>query len=323
MAPDYFPAVQLLARLAEQEFDIEASKALFIKLTLTEDGSEPAALALADIAVRQGDMGGALAQLQAALNKYPESIGVRLRHLRLLIAQGRLVEAESAAETVYEMAPEMPNVLLLKADVDFRTGDTRAAQATAAQLQGLMDQYKGNPAMLATVGALQLRLGNLTLARTNLELAVAGPRPPNLALVTMARLELAEGDTRAAQRRLDQLVGRGVDSEELHLLQGDVLVASKRTEDAVAHFKQLAEQGSRAGTSRYALALSRQGDHQQAQKILADWLRQYPDDRGMRVLLANAQIQAGNEDSAKAEYEAMLPTDNPVVLNNLALIYLA
>ncbi len=323
MAPDYFPAVQNLAHLAEQDGDIDAARALYEQLTLTEQGSEPAALALADIAVRQGDMGGAMTQLEAALDKFPESVGVRLRHLRLLIAQGRLVEAESAAKAVYDLAPDMPNVLLLKADVDFLTGDTGAAQATAAQLQALMDQYKGNPAMLATVGALQLRLGNLTLARTNLELAVAGPRPPNLALVTMARLELAEGNTKASQQRLDQLVERGVDTEELRLLQGDVLLASKQTRAAIAHFKRMAAQGSRAGTSRYALAMSREGDHEEAQKILNDWLRQYPDDRGMRVLLANAQIQSGREDSAKLHYEAMLPTDDPVVLNNLALIYQA
>lgn len=320
--PSYFPAAQNLARLAEREGDLDAAKQLYTTLTQAQEGNEAAALALVDIAVREGDLADALAQLDAAVARYPQSVRARLGRLRLLLAQGDLVEAERVAQAAYELAPEMPDILVLKAEVEFRAGDTSAAQATAAELQALMDQYKGNPNLLSSAGALQLRLGNLTLARTNLEQALAANQPPNLALVSMARLELAEGNASAAQQRLDQLVARGISGEELQLLQGDVLVASQQVDAAVEHFKQMAAQGSRTGTSRYSLAVLQQGDHQRAQSILRDWLKQYPDDRGMQVMLANAQIQSGEQAAARAEYEAMLPTDNPVVLNNLAWIYM-
>ncbi len=320
--PSYFPAVQNLARLAERAGDIQSAKGYYTALTQSESGNEAAALALVDIAVREGSLSAAMDQLEAAISQFPQSVRARLGQLRLLVAQGELARAEQAAQAAYELAPQMPDILLLKAEVESRTGDTAAAQTTAAELQALMDQYRGNPALLSSAGALQLRLGNLTLARTNLEQALAANQPPNLALVSMARLELAEGNAAAAQARLDQLIDRGVAGEELQLLQGDVLVAGQQVDAAIEHFKAMAEQGSRAGTSRYSLAVLQKGDHQRAQEILQSWLGQYPDDQGMRVLLANAQIQGGDQNSAKTQYEAMLPTDNPVVLNNLAWIYM-
>ena len=90
-----------------------------------------AALALVDIAARQGDLEDALQQLNAAVSRYPQSVRARLGQLRLLLAQGQLEEAERAAQAAYELAPQMPDILLLKAEVELRTGDTGAAGDTA------------------------------------------------------------------------------------------------------------------------------------------------------------------------------------------------
>ena len=42
----------------------------------------------------------------------------------------------------------------------------------------------------------------------------------------------------------------------------------------------------------------------------------------MRMALANVGVTSGEMNKAKAQYEAMMPSDDPVLLNNLAWIYM-
>ncbi len=319
----YFPAAKNLARIAEQNSEFERAAQYFQAVLSSNADSVDATLALVDLAVRQGKTDEALLMVSDAVQRFPQSVRARLGQLRLLGLAGRLEEAERAAQAAYELAPDVPDVLLIKAEIDLRSGDRNEAQKMASRLQTLIEQFKNNSAVLAAAGSLQLRLGNLTIARSNLELAEQGTKVPAGARVSMARLELLEGNAAAAQAQIDQLRAQGVDGEEIDLLQGDTFIAAGKAEQAKAHFRAMADAGSRRGTSRYSLVVLQQGDFAEAQRSLRAWLASHPEDRGFKVLLANAQIQAGQSDDAKIQYEAMLPTKDPVVLNNLAWIYFA
>ncbi len=321
VAPGFFPAAQNLARIAEQEGDAQKAKAIY-EASWKAGGSEAATLALVDLAVRGGDVEGALTRLNEAVKTFPNSVRARLGLMRLLVASSRLEQAEAAADLAVTDFPNVPDILLLKAEVDIRTGDRNDAQTAAAQLQTLLDQYKNNGQLLAAAGALQLQLGNLTLARQNLELAFESGRTPPGALLNMARLEIAEGNPSRAQAIIKELEEKGAAGEELELLKGDVLAAAGRADEAYAHFKALAETGSRAGTTNYALMAMSRGERETAQKVIRQWVQDNPEDTGMKLLLANLQIQSGETQRAKAQYESLLPSDDPVVLNNLAWIYM-
>jgi putative PEP-CTERM system TPR-repeat lipoprotein len=322
--PAFFPAAQNLARLAEQDKDPAAAIAIYESVLQAsgEAGNEAADLAIVDLVVRQGNLEEGLQRLNKAVADYPGSVRARLGQLRLLLASGQLDNAEKAADDAAKVFADVPDILLLKADIDLRTGDRNEAQRTAARLQTMLDQYKGNPQLLAAAGALQLRLGNLTIARQNLELALKSDQAPVGAVVSMARLEIADGDPASAKSIISQLQAQGVKGEQIELLMGDVMLASNDMDQAFEHFKKMAANGSRLGTSNYILTAVNKGEADLAEQVAKDWLSANPSDVGMQLMLANVQIQTGKTASAKAQYESMLPTDDPVVLNNLAWIYM-
>ncbi len=319
--PAFFPAVQNLARLAEADGNPDAAQQLL--MPLSEAGNERAALALVDLAVRRQQFDQALGLIAAAVKKFPESVPAHMGSARLLMATGELRRAEDAVDQARALAGEVPEVLLLKAEISLRQGNRGDAVSVVRKLQSLVSRNDQNANVLAAVGALQLRVDNLTGARRNLQRALdVADEPVIPALVNLVRLELLEDNPAQAQQLLEQLRKLNVGSEEIDLLQGDTLVAAQRMDAAREHFGRMAEQGSRAGTSKVALLDLQAGNYAAVEDRLSAWLQQHPKDAAMQRLLASAQVQLGQSDAAKAQYEAMLPTTDPVVLNNLAWIYM-
>ncbi len=319
--PGYYPAVQNLADIAERRGDHQRSDALL--RTLSDEGNERALLARVDKAVRLQKFSQALELIEQAVKRFPESVPAHLGSARLLMATGELVAAERAIDTAVELAGEVPQVLLLQAEIDLRQGNHREAVQVVRKLRTLVARNNDNPQILASVGALQLRTDDLTGARRNLERAVEISATPLIpALISLVKVELLEDNPVKARDYLKQLDELGVAGEEMALLQGEFLLAAKRYDAARAHFTELAEKGSRAATSKLALLAMQGGDYEQVDELLSAWLEKHPNDGAMQRLLASAHVQLGQSDDAKVRYEAMLPSDDPVVLNNLAWIYM-
>ena len=320
--PDYFPAANGLAQIAERQEDFDTAREILTQFAARDGVDEQPLMALVDLNFRAGNIGAGINLLEEGVKSFPASVPLHVAQLRTLIATGRLAEAAATSTQLLALAPTLPDAKLLDAEVALRQGDRERAQERAQQLQDLLPQHEGTLALYAAVGVLQQRLGNLTLARRNLETAAQDGQGSLSAIVSLVRLELAEGSPRLAQAHLATLDARGHKTEEVRLLQGDVLVASNQEASALRHFSAMAQAGSRAGTSRYASLALRQNKVREAERALNDWLREHPDDEGMKSMLASAQVQAGKAGTAKLHYEAMLPTKDPVVLNNLAWIYM-
>jgi len=320
--PEFFPAANGLAQIAERRSDFETAHSILTRFAEREGVDEQPLMALVDLNFRAGNIDAGIGLLEEGVNKFPASVPIHVAQLRTLLATGRLSEALQTSNTLLNLAPTLPDAKLLDAEVALRQGDRERAQERAQQLQELLPQHEGTLAVYAAVGVLQQRLGNLTLARRNLERAAEDGKGSISAIISLVRLELAEGSPRLAQAQLATLDARGHKTEEVTLLQGDVLVASNQEAAALRHFAAMANSGSRAGTSRYATLALQQNKVREAERALNDWLRENPNDEGMKSLLASAQVQAGKAGTAKLHYEAMLPTKDPVVLNNLAWIYM-
>ncbi len=318
----YYPAAQSLANIAERAGEIAAARQLYEDAVAANPQNEAAALGLVEFTARHSPAPDVLAMLDDVIERLPGSVRARIGQLRLLLVSRDLERAERAAKTLVEMAPELPDSLILKAEVDLATGDAAEARQTINRLQVLSDRFQNNKQVLGALGALQLRIGNLTLARQHLEAAVAFDDPPVLAIVSAVRLELMEGNPQAAASQLAALTEAGIDTEEVQLLKGDTLTASGNREAALEHFKTMAERGSRQGTSRFAALLAGSGRTAEAMQVMRNWLRAHPEDSGFKLMLANLGIQQGDNDGAKAQYESMMPTNNPIVLNNLAWLYM-
>ncbi|MFU8816171.1 MAG: XrtA/PEP-CTERM system TPR-repeat protein PrsT [Pseudomonadales bacterium] len=317
----FLPAVQNLARMAEQAGDREAAVRFYEDFLAGRDDDESALLALADLAVRGSDAGAAVDYLQRAVLANPESVRARLGLSRLHFAQGQLASAGSVVSEALVLAPTMPDLLLLRAEIDLRSGNVEAARRIATDLQPQAARLPDNRALHLALGNLQARVGQLTLARTNLERAlVLSDGVDATALRGLARLDLRDGRTEAARARVQQLRQAGEDDAETKLLEADVLLAENRRDEAESRFSELADAGVRDGMIRM-VGLEAREDRAAATARLQTWLDDRPEDLGAQLLLADLLMRQDQE-RAIARYEALVETNNPVALNNLAWLYM-
>lgn len=319
----YFPAVKNLVRMLEQAEDFVGAKAVLTQSLANDGDNEAAQLGLADFLGRRGEMDEAMTQLEATVSQFPDSVRAQIRQARLLLALRRVDEATRVTRTLIAQAPDLPDALLLKATTDLASGNNSGAQIAVATLQSQLAGFGNNPQLLAAVGNLQLRTGELTLARKNLETVVALGQVAANVRADLIRLELQEGNAAEAASQLAALEREGTKTEQIGLLKGDVLLALGDRDQALAHYTEMAAGGSRVGTIRYSLLLSSLGRGEDAEVILQEWLSDNAGDTGVRMALANVGVERGELAKAKAEYEALMPSDNPVLLNNLAWIYMA
>ena len=138
---------------------------------------------------------------------------------------------------------------------------------------------------------MQRRVGLMTLARRNLELAAERTDGPQAAIQhQLARLDLMEGQTAAARTRLTALQALS-SGTEVRLLEAEILQAEGRTADALAGFAELASEGSREAMLRLAGLQLASGAVAEARSGLEAWLADHPDDAGARILLADALMR--------------------------------
>jgi putative PEP-CTERM system TPR-repeat lipoprotein len=321
--PGFIPAITSLANLDEQRGDAAAARRRYEEALDANPYSEPLLLGFANLLSRQGDRASALGVLEKAVGANPESVPARIGLIRLLLLAGQNERATEAANSALAVADDVPDLLLLKAEADLRNADLPAARSTATRLQVLLDKAEPNVNLFTATGTLQMKVGNYGLARSNFEAAAAlgDPVPPG-ALVGLAQLDLNDGNVVLAQQRLDELNALGLGGESIDLLQGDIWVAGEKLELATTLFARMASGGSRQGVSRVSMLAAQEEDYQKAESVLKDWLDSHPDDRAMQMLLANLYMQEERTDDARALYESMLPTEDPVALNNLAWLYL-
>lgn len=320
--PAFFPASQNLALLANQDDDAAAAKTVLESAVAANPDSEPAALALIDSLAEQGDLDAALELAIDTVGKHPAAVRPRLAQTRLLMATGQIAAAEGAVRNLLEIYPELTDGLLLLGQIQLSSNDAAGAAATAAQLQSKADDLRNTPSALMMLGEIQLRVGELTLARRNLAPLLEAEEPPSPALALMAELALREQQPQEVEKYLSILSQRNISSERIDLIRGEALALRGDLDGAQRVFQQLYAQGSRQGMMRYAGLLQRTGQVAEAERVLTAWSDKTPDDRGAQVALAGLQLVEGRQNDAKARYEAMLPTNNGVVLNNLAWIYL-
>ena len=324
--PTFEPAAKNLARLFEAQGDVPEAQAVFQGVLNEEPSHEGALIGLAELNVRNGNVSEAVANLEKAVAGNPGSLKSRLGLTRLYVAQGQNEPAQTTINEALEIYPDHPDFLALQAQLDLAANRRDEAQRAVTKLQAHLAANPQNKALTALVGDLQLRLGNRTMARRNLERLVelGGPDSErSAALLRLARLDLADGQHRSANRRLADLRKiEGIDEGVLLLLEGDIRAAEGKNGEAERFYQRLAQRNDREGVMRLASLKFRAEDEAAGQKILRDWLARNESDQGARALLAGALLNAGAKQDAVAEYERLQATGNPIVLNNLAWLYM-
>jgi putative PEP-CTERM system TPR-repeat lipoprotein len=321
----YSPAAINLAKLAQGKGDIAGARKR-LETLLAEDPVNLAALmALAEIALTARDVQGSKDYLERARSAHADAVAPRLALARLAILTNAADAAETVSAEALALGPDNIDALALHAQALILAGKAGSAESDVNKLHTLASANKNaSPRTLVAVANLQRQLGQLDRAHDNLLRAVAAAPTSKEVLVALIQLEVLRGDTAAATTRLDELRKGGADAALVTMLEGDISAASGALDAAAKSYRSLAKDGNRDATLKLAGIQVRAGHNADARSTLITWVKAHPNDFGAEVALASITLSEGDNAAAIAQYEALKQkkADSPIVLNNLAWLYL-
>ncbi|MGE0625383.1 MAG: XrtA/PEP-CTERM system TPR-repeat protein PrsT [Pseudomonadales bacterium] len=323
VSPEFLPAAQNLARLDEAAADVAGAMDRYQAVLAVAPENTAARIALADLAARHGDLSKARTELEQVVAADPGSLPARLGLARLALSEGRLAEARSEIDAALSAAPEAPDPLLLAAELALRTGDVEGARQSAENLQRLIDDGRRETELLYQTARIQRQAGLLDPARRNLNQALgAGSGNDPRLLTEQVRVAIAAGDAKAARQALGRLPAQSGPAVEVSRLEAQLLQLEGRDDDAMAIYRQLSDSGDRESLVRLVSLQLGRGEVEDSLALMDRWLADNEADTGVQILRADALMRLSNREQAIAQYEALLTQDNPVVLNNLAWLYM-
>ncbi len=313
----YFPAAINLSRIAESEGRGDEAAAPLEAVLAAAPDSASAALALADLHARAGRGEDAEAALLALVALEPDAYRAHLGLVRLYLPSGRLQQATDHIEVLLRVAPDAVDSHLLAAQLALRLGDGPRAAEHAAAAWDIARENDIRPATRQALSSLLRDVGNLEAAQA----ALAGLEAdnPDVFNLESARLVLRQGQAEEARKYLERIQ---VDVPAVRMTEAQILEVEGRLDDALLAYAALIETGYRDALLRAVLISSGRGEMNQALKLAEDWLEAEPEDTGVMVMRADVLLQSGRVSDALAQYEAIMPIDNPVVLNNMAWLYM-
>ncbi|TDJ36498.1 MAG: PEP-CTERM system TPR-repeat protein PrsT [Gammaproteobacteria bacterium] len=321
--PSYTPAATNLARIAIQRGDRAAAVVHYQALLAADPGNLQARMGLAEIAAAAEDREAAITHLLAARLDHPQAFAPRLVLARLAVLGGDLPAADEYIEEAVTIAPNRSDVLLLAASIDVDTGAMESARRRVNVLHEQLEGGEGAANVHLSLAAMQQRLGQPERARRNFEYSLARDPESNAARAGLTRLDIGAGNFERAKSSIEALGNAGWNAPVLSLLEGDLAVAEDRVDEALPYYRSAAGAGVREAALKLASRLSAAGDHDAAATSARAWLAEHPNDGGLQLVLANSLLQTSDHTGAIGIYEAMdAQIDNPVVLNNLAWLYM-
>ncbi len=321
-------------------------------------GDERLLIGLADAKAASGDNDGAIARYEEALKVNPAS-AARGKLLTVLVERKGDAESLKRARAILEeqvnLAPTEPGPRLTLAqflartkdydgalreigEVLKRNADLLAALQLKAQVQAAKGDATGQEATLDQIakahpqtGIGQLALGDLKLRTKQYDAALAAyeaaldqSNDKLRALSGIVNTHLAAGQADKARVRIDTALKQSPDQPALHHMLAEYHMAQRELDPAVAELRRVIALQPKWNVPYQTLAkveLAR-GNAKAAQAVVADGLKQLPDDADLLYLRGTVQEAAGDHEAAIQSYEALLEKHPGHVLatNNLAAL---
>lgn len=352
-------AVTLLALRATAELGLgrkeDARKAMQHALQASPDNAE-VHLALARLALADGDTGKAMQDLEQALRidpKHRDSLllkgdllraagkpaeattvyrtvlqtdprqaSARLALAGIAITEERLADARKEVDAVLKATPNSLQARYTEALIDFREKKVESARDHLASVLKAAPEYR--PALLLS-GSIEYASGNLQSAETQLN-KVVKTAPNNLyALRLLAATQLRLKRPDDAAHTLAPAINAHLQDAGLLVVAGEIALAQKNYAQATAYFEQAAKLSPDNATIRTELGISRlaQGDGHALADLQAAAGMEGSGSRADIVIILN-QLGHGQFDAALtsiAALEKKQPT-NPLTWNYRGAAYL-
>ena len=206
---------------------------------------------LAQAYIRSGNLALAEQTLRQAVQANPRDAQTRLALAQFLVNKGEADKARPVLERLVKDEPNNVEALEGHAKLLLILNDPAAALQAATTLQTVQPKSATG---FYLAGVAQAALNRSDDARKAFEAALAADPAAIDPLIALSQLDVDAGDTTAALARIDARIAAQPKDARLHNLRGDLLMAMRRFDDALASYAAALE-----GAAGLVAAVSRSG----------------------------------------------------------------
>jgi putative PEP-CTERM system TPR-repeat lipoprotein len=320
LQPDDLGAQISLARLELAAGKPDAAAQRFENVLAKDPKNLIAQFGMSAVAAERKDRTEAERWLLKARDDHPQSVEARLALAQFYLGTRDFGEARKAAEEAVKLAPDDASAANALGLAALGAGDSGAALESFSRAVKLAPRAYGY-ALNKARAHVQRKEPAPALDVVDSVLKEAPGFVPALALGASIALQFSETEEAAGYVERLRLAAPG--APIVPRLEGDLAMAQKRYKDAVADYARAADAFADTALTLAQFEAARKAGLAGPQKVLESWLVQHPTDVAVRVALAEYFNGSGAADRAIAEYESALKLadGNPVLLNNLAVLY--
>lgn len=319
--PNYLSAHRNLAQIDLKTGAVEAAKQRYRDMLEMPDAGVKPMINLAKIAAQEGDIREAISLLSKAREQEPDRIGVDLDLISLLARSGDGDAAIRNARKLYERHPD--NVIVMEKMGHMEQAFGKKDEA-ATIFRRVAEAHSEDADQLLRISKFQIRAGDMTGAHSTLKRAHTAEENHLPILEGLIGLEAQLMLYDDALFRTKLLIKHVPDKAIGYRLRGDVLAKLKKFQDAAGAYGKAIER-ERSGSLLVRRYIAQRAAGLDASLApLETWVANNPEDYSTRRTLASAYLDTGQKEKAVEIFEALaaLRQDDPVVLNNLANLYL-
>lgn len=251
--PDYAPAMIGQARIKASQRDLAGALALLDAALAKSPQSHEAWQLKGDILHAQGHPAESLAAYRKALEIKPDLLAAHSSLISRTLETGDIDAAGKQLEAMKKVAPAHPLTRYLQAQISYRQKDFKAAQEAA---QDYLKLVPDNTLGLQLAGAIEYELGAYALAESYLLKAL--PKTPELGLARRLLIAsyLRSGQPAKALATLQPIVDKIDNNSDLLALAGEVFMQNGDAARAAGYFGKAAELDPANTVKRTSVALS-------------------------------------------------------------------
>lgn len=317
--PNYFPSVASLAAIDLAAGRSQDARRRFDEVLMAQPKNYQAKLALAELDARTGAAATTVtASLRDATKVDPSAVQPRLVLVNRLLSSG---DGQEALEAAQDAAAALPNDLQIMdalGRAQIAAGDGQRALSTFKKLSSLQPRNPMNLVRLAdaylinkdTASAAQ-ELNHALQIQPDMMLARRG-------LALLALMDKRPQDAIGIAREIEQ---RNPKDPAAYALEGDIEASRKSWDAAAAGYRAALQRGKSAeAAAKLHGVLMAGGKRAEADRMMADWLKDNPKDATFRYYLGDLALAQADYPRAEAEYRAVLEIqpENALALNNIA-----
>jgi tetratricopeptide (TPR) repeat protein len=312
-ADEYFQSgMELL-----QAGDVDRAIVEFRNVFQFEENHLQARMAMGNIFLEQNNPGAAYGQFLRVVEQYPEDFEARRTLAELAFAAGNWDELMRHGAVAVQMMPEDPRVQAIDLGMKYREAalaeDDPARQALTSEAEALLESLPESAILNNLLIDSYTRDGLMSQALAPMDTLLAvTPDARQLHIRRLALLAQMQ-DMAAVEAQLAEMVERFPGDEEIQGMLFRYYVSQQRLDEAEAFLRELADPAAEDPANFLSLInfVSQVRGEQAARAEIERAIEVNPSPNRFKSMLALLDFQAGAQDKAIADLEAILTGADP------------